>query len=79
MGLIRLVIFAVVIWLIWRMVKNFNAKLASQGKRKDKLENQNMVACRYCSVHVPEKEALNHDDDWFCSEAHKQKFLDDNS
>ena len=76
MGLIRLVIFALVIWLVWRMIKNYQA---SQARRKNsgnqKLTSGNMVACHYCSVHVPENDAIAHEQLWFCSESHKDKFL----
>ena len=79
MGLIRLVIFALVIWLFWRLIRNYQASL-KQGKKTDgnkKLDSGNMVSCQYCKVHVPEKSAVAHDNLWFCSENHKAKFLAD--
>jgi len=76
MGLIRLIIFALVIWLIWRLVNNFKAKQVNKKQQREKIENQNMVSCQYCSVHVPQGDAKAHEGLWFCSDAHKDKYLD---
>ncbi len=77
MGLIRLVIFALVIWMFWRLIKNYQANLDSKkhtGKKKQ-LVRGNMVSCHYCKVHVPEDTALAHNDLWFCNDSHKAKFI----
>ena len=79
MGLIRLIILGLVIWLVWRLVNNVKARVKNSQKAKAKIANQSMVSCRYCSVHVPQPEAVQHNDSWFCSEAHKNKFLDNQS
>lgn len=78
MGLIRLVIFALVIWLIWRMIKNYQVKQKNKNRQSanNKISNTNMVACHYCTVHVPENEAVAHEEKWFCSDKHKAKFLE---
>lgn len=76
MGLIRLVILGLVIWMLWRLVRNFQARQAAADRAKQKsLEQRNMVLCQYCSVHVPENNAIAHDGAWFCSEGHKNKYL----
>ena len=78
MGLIRLIISALVIWMFWRLVKNFKAnrnKVNKEANSKDEIENSNMVLCQYCSVHVPELDAVNHEDLWFCTDKHKEKYL----
>ena len=78
MGLIRLIIFALVIWMLWRVVKNFQT---SQSKKDNKentrgeIEQSNMVLCQFCSVHVPEQDAVRHEKQWFCSDRHKEKYL----
>jgi len=83
MGLIRLIIFALVIWMFWRLVKNFKAKLESRNNSDsqsgNKLEQGNMVPCDFCSVHIPEEEAIQHEKMWFCNNSHKEKYLEDNS
>jgi uncharacterized protein len=76
MGLIRLAIFAVVIWMFWRLIKNFLAKQVKMNKKESgKLEQGNIVLCEYCSVHVPEQKAVSHEKLWFCSEKHKENYL----
>lgn len=76
MGLIRLIIFALVIWMLWRFIKNFQARQNSNKNTSDKkLTRGNMVACQYCAVHVPESDAVEHEQLWFCSEGHKEKYL----
>ena len=79
MGLIRLIILGLVIWLVWRLVNNVKARVNTSKKPEAKIENQSMVSCQYCSVHVPQQEAVKHDDSWFCSQSHRDKFLEDNS
>ena len=78
MGLIRLIIFGLVIWMLWRLIKNFLARQNSNNRTSDKkLVKGNMVACHYCTVHVPENAAVEHNQLWFCSEGHKEKYLED--
>ena len=79
MGLIRLIIFALVIWLLWRLVNNIKAKLNSKDNVGEKLENKSMVSCQFCSVHIPQEDALEHEAKWFCSAAHKEKYLEEKS
>ena len=78
MGLIRLIILALVIWMFWRVVKNFQARQSKKSKKETpsgKREQSNMVLCQFCSVHVPEQDAISHEKSWFCSERHKEKYL----
>lgn len=34
---------------------------------------QPMVRCAHCGVHVPQSEALAHDNRWYCSRAHLEQ------
>jgi uncharacterized protein len=34
---------------------------------------QPMVRCAHCGVHVPQAEALAHDNRWYCSRAHLEQ------
>lgn len=34
---------------------------------------QPMVRCAHCGVHVPQAEALTHDNRWYCSRAHLEQ------
>lgn len=79
MGLIRLIILGVVVWLCLRMVKKFQAEQARKSKTRQSLDRTNMVPCEVCNVHLPENQAFGHGDLWFCSEAHRQKYLADHA
>ncbi|MGA6098512.1 PP0621 family protein [Stutzerimonas marianensis] len=73
MGLFRLlfwiILIAAVFWL-WRRLK----KPASTrpGKRTEQASLK-MVRCAHCGVHVPEEQALQSHDQWYCSQAHLQQ------
>ncbi|GEK46517.1 PP0621 family protein [Bisbaumannia pacifica] len=79
--LIRLIIFAVLffaglklyrIYREWKLDRDDllspDEGTASQGQ---------MVRCRYCQVHLPETDALRERGDWFCSSAHRDKYLEE--
>ena len=74
MGLIRLIILAVVIWLIWRMIKNYQVKQARRQKKKQ-VNRDKIVKCSFCSVHVPMHDAIQQQDEYFCSAEHRDKYL----
>ncbi|WP_028299650.1 PP0621 family protein [Oceanospirillum beijerinckii] len=76
----RLIIFAALVWVGIRLLKAYNRKkLEYQQKHvKDKKEqSEQMVQCRFCSLHLPQKDAVKHEQLWFCCHEHKQHFLDD--
>lgn len=83
MGLIRLIIIIALVYVAWRLVK---ATLA-QGRRtgpsatpdKDRERMERMLPCARCGVHVPESEALLHDDKAFCSQQHQREYLEDHN
>jgi len=83
MGLIRIIILVLVIWMLWRLVNKIKARLDSKKKSASQLDNKieqsNMVSCHYCSVHIPEENAIQHEQMWFCNTEHKEKYLEDNS
>ena len=78
MGLIRLIILGLVIWLLRRLVNNFKTRMNSHNSQEKTLENQSMVSCEHCAVHIPQKEAVQHSQLWFCTESHKNLYLENN-
>lgn len=78
MGLIRLIILGVVVWLCLRMVRQFQAAQLRKSASRKKIDQSNMVPCAFCNVHLPENQAVPHGDLWFCSDAHKNKYLAEN-
>jgi len=75
MGLIRLITFLLVGWIIWSMYRKYMAATGSKS-RQDKLPDKKFVKCRYCNVHLPEPEAFSDGDSWFCCKAHQQAWLE---
>lgn len=75
MGLIRLIILGLVVWMFLRLIRKFQAGQAEKEKSRKVIDQENMVLCQYCSVHVPEHSAIQHEQMWFCSEGHKEKYL----
>ncbi|MCW4150623.1 MULTISPECIES: PP0621 family protein [Halomonadaceae] len=75
--IIRLLIFAV---LFYAGLKLFSMYRQWQRERLTQQHDQqhdggHMVRCRWCDVHLPEEEALREAEQWFCSSAHRDRFL----
>lgn len=67
--LIRLFIFFLVGWLIFRLVRNWlNRKAQIQKPADEKIDT--MVRCVECSVHIPKQNALEKNGEFFCCEEH---------
>lgn len=73
MNLIRLIVIALIIYLLIQIVKRWVSNKNSQATAQQKIES-NMVRCKVCQLHIPENEALQRDGDFYCSQAH----LDEN-
>ena len=69
MGLIRFIILAIVIWIIYMMVKRLIAGNPDTEQTEAK-PLEDMQQCKYCGVHVPQTEALENDGNFFCSAHH---------
>jgi len=65
--LILLALFALAWWL-WR---SFTRPKKVRPPAAPKA--QPMVRCAHCGVHVPQAEALAHDNRWYCSRAHLEQ------
>lgn len=81
--IIRLIIFAVLffaglkLYRIYREWKLDHEELL-EGDRDDSRGNP-MVRCAWCQVHVPENEAQRAQGEWFCSSAHRDRYLQEQS
>ncbi|MDH5190204.1 MAG: PP0621 family protein [Gammaproteobacteria bacterium] len=69
MGLFRLILLGLVIWLLFRLYQRFIKGRSSQQQKTHQIED-NMVRCKHCGIHVPEKEALKKNNHYYCSQAH---------
>ena len=69
MNLIRLIVIALIIYLVFQMFKRWaQNKNSASSKKQEKLKN--MVQCEVCQLHLPEDEALQRDGLYYCSQAH---------
>ncbi|MEA2120286.1 PP0621 family protein [Halovibrio sp. HP20-50] len=76
--IIRLIIFAVVFYVGLKLYGIYRQRKLEHEEQRNKVnhhEGGKMVRCRWCDVHVPEEEALRDQAQWFCSSAHRDRFL----
>jgi uncharacterized protein len=72
MNFIRLIIIALVVWLLLKLGKRlFFGRSLPEQKSPEKIAS--MVKCAYCGLHVPEGEAIKGSSGYYCSEAHKEQ------
>lgn len=81
MFIFRLIIFAAIVWAGIRLLKIYNQKkLEAQHKddtvRKTPSDSEQMVQCRYCNLHLPQNDAIKHENLWFCCHEHRDHFLE---
>lgn len=70
MGLLRLLLFIFIAWLIWWLLKPLfgtGTKSVPRGKRP---QVENMVRCAHCGLNLPVHEAIHEGDRYYCSEEH---------
>lgn len=76
MILIRIILFCLIALFLYAIVRA--AKRIGQGNSAEKLEQEPVVPCAQCSLHVPRSEAQQHGERWFCSSEHLQQWLQQN-
>lgn len=82
LGIIRLIILLALGWLAYRYIRRFLAldKPADDKPPAPSATQQSlpMQRCGYCQVHLPEGESTRSSGQYFCSEAHRDAWLDAN-
>ncbi len=71
-GLIRVLIFILALWLIYRFI--FHRKPKQLQHDATKASDATMVKCEQCEIHVPRDDAISSDGLWFCSADHQLAF-----
>ncbi|MFB1011099.1 MAG: PP0621 family protein [Thiopseudomonas sp.] len=71
MGISRLVILALLALAGWWLWKKTQA-LASTRTGRDEPETTAMVCCQHCQLHLPQPDAVQHQNRWYCCQAHAQ-------
>ena len=74
MNLIRLLVIALIVYLVIQIFKRWAANKNLQANARQKIQDeQKMVQCEVCQLHIPENEALQRDGKFFCSQEHLEK------
>ena len=68
MNLIRLIVIALIIYLVARIIKGWAAN--KNSKTSNKAQETKMVRCEVCQLHIPEDEALQKNGHFYCSQEH---------
>ena len=74
MGLIRILLIVLLIWVAWRLLR----QALLPDKNKDRQSGAGgsgdsptrMVKCAQCGVHLPESEAIQQEQQFFCNKDH---------
>lgn len=84
---ILVILVFVFIRFIFKRLDLFNSQQAEEtSKETDEAEEQKMVVCEYCGVHLPENEAIavavNHiknqdNKKYFCCKAHLESYIEE--
>ena len=74
MGLIRVLLILLLLWVIWMLIRRTLTALRPPS-RPEPGEGERMVRCLHCGVHVPEREAIWREERAFCSDRHQQAWL----
>lgn len=80
--LLRLALLALLVWIIVRLVqRTLGLKVTVKPQNDDSAASdpQIMRRCAWCKVHVPEGESTRSNGNFFCSEAHRDAFLNGKS
>jgi len=73
--LIRLIIFLLIGWFLFRLVRNWLKQSARIKKPADE-KIDTMVRCSKCGVYSPKQNAIEKDGQFFCCEEHKNNYDD---
>ncbi|RRQ22534.1 PP0621 family protein [Thiohalobacter thiocyanaticus] len=72
MGLIRLIILGIVIYLVWQLIRRWQNKPANRvAQTERKRIDGSMVRCDHCGLFIPKEEAIQANGRQYCSEAHR--------
>jgi len=75
MGIVRVALIGLAIWLIWAFIKRVRLKKLDHLQQKHVIPPvQRMKQCRLCGVHVLESEAFKGADAFFCNKSHFDKY-----
>jgi len=69
MGLIRIIIIVLIVYLVIQIFKRWAASKNIQTVQKNE-QQKLMVKCDVCQLHIPKSEALQKNGKYFCNQEH---------
>lgn len=73
MNLIRLIVIALIIYLVFQIFKRWAANKSATTSTPKVTK---MVQCKVCQLHIPENEALQRNGEFYCSQEHLEEKQD---
>jgi uncharacterized paraquat-inducible protein A len=77
MGLIRVIVFGLAIWLVYKFYQAYVARVASFDKQEK--PTGTMIKCSECNTYIPKDKAISSGAQWFCCRAHQKDFEQKNN
>lgn len=74
MGLIKIIIVFFIGWVLYGVYRRWQTRLPEKPAKADE-KIDTMVKCAQCGVHFPEKNAIEHNGQFFCCKEHKDSFI----
>lgn len=71
----RLIFLALLVWLIIHFVKHYLRQQQDKTHAEPQTHEhaESMVKCALCDIHLPRSEAYQHNNRYYCSQAHLPK------
>jgi uncharacterized protein len=78
--LFRYLLMLAIAWYLWHTLRRWlsgaNTRTQTTAReRQPPLVGGKVVKCLYCELHLPEREALRHNQEWFCNAEHARLYL----
>ncbi len=67
----KILLLGVIVWCVLTIVKRYQKSL-SYPPQDQQTETEDMVRCARCGVHIPKKESLSINQQYYCCETHSQ-------
>lgn len=67
----RMLLILIALAIIVLVIKRLWLQPRADSQQRRHLSGQ-MVQCQHCGIYVPEQEAVQHEDQWYCSQEHLQ-------
>lgn len=72
----RLLAIFIVVILGYMIFKSIKRRMDQPESKQLTRSNKKMLKCKHCNVHIPENEAIKHQNDVFCSIEHAKHYLE---